>query len=302
MNTLPLASFNLTPRQRAYLINGLLLLALLFSLWRWLDALAPARVQYQRPVTETRNKPPRASTQVEVARLHLFGRHDARASTQALPPKSRLKLSLQGTLMAPERAQRRAFIADASGQQNSYAEQDKLPDGAKLLTIQQDHVVILHNGRKETLRMGKPRTAARQASESPASVNAYRGGPLKQPPPIPGIRGTGRPNIAINNAQLAVAQLKLDPARLAQQVNAVPVRKNGKITGYRLRAGRYAAVLQQLGIRPQDVVTEINGQSLSDPSAALLLLGQLQQGGPVQLTIERDGQPRTVTIDLDSQG
>ena len=302
MNTLPLARFSLTPRQRAYLINGLLLLALLISLWRWLEAIAPARVQYQRPVTEAVNNQPRSTTRVEVARLHLFGRHDARATAQALPPKSRLKLSLQGTLMATDRAQRRAFIADASGQQNSYAEQDKLPDGAKLLTIQQDHVVILHNGRKETLRMGKVRTAADPAPENATSLNAYRGGPLKQAPPIPGIRGTGTPRVAINNAQLSVAQLKLDPARLAQQVNAVPVRKNGKITGYRLRAGRYAAVLQRLGIRPQDVVTEINGQSLSDPSAALMLLGQLQQGGPVQLTIERDGQPQTVTIDLDTQG
>ncbi len=302
MNTLPLANLSITPRQRAYLLNGLLLLGLLFSLWRWLDALAPARVQYQRPVAETATTAARPGKPVAVSRLHLFGRHDSRATAQALPPKSRLKLSLQGTLMAPERAQRRAFIADASGQQNSYAEQDELPDGARLLTIQQDHVVILHNGRKETLRMGKVRAPASQAEENTASLNAYRGGPLKQPPPIPGIRGTGRPNIAINNAQLSVAQLKLDPARLAQQVNAVPVRKNGKITGYRLRAGRYAAVLQRLGIRPQDVITEINGQSLGDPSAALLLLGQLQQGGPVQLTIERDGQPQTVTIDLDTQG
>ncbi len=300
MTTVAIHFAPLTPRQWAGGLNALLLLALLFSLWRWLDVWAPAEVHYQRPET-----PPTASPAQRpagsVADLHLFGRHDARALADKPPPRSRLQLSLQGTLLAADRRQHRAFIADARGEQRSYGEQDELPGGARLLEIHRDHVILLRNGVREALYMEHAqRMAERNTDPAAVQTPAYQGGPLEQAPPIPGLRSTQAPAVTVNNAQLSVAQLKLDPARLARQVHAMPVRRNGKLVGYRLRAGRYATVLQRLGVQPQDVITEVNGQSLTDPAAAMMLMNSLQQNGPIQLTIERDGQPRTVTIDLDS--
>ncbi len=291
----------LAPRQWAWLLYGLLMAALAFSLWRWLELLVPAEadIHLPPPRAAVEAASPRAAATTSLAELHLFGIHDDKAGG-ALPPESELELSLQGTLMATDRSLRRAFIAQGDGSQASYAENDRLPGGARLLEIARDHVIVSRNGVRETLRMARARTAAAAGPAGAAPVAGYRGGPLKQAPPIPGVRGTGTPGVNVQNAQLAMADLKLDPEQIARQVNALPVRRNGKLVGYRLRAGRYAGVLQRLGVRPQDIITAINGQPLNDPAAALMLMHGLQQSGPVELTVERDGRPATVTIDLDS--
>ena len=52
------------------------------------------------------------------------------------------------------------------------------------------------------------------------------------------------------------------------------------------------------GIQPGDIVTEVNGQPISDLTALRLTIAQLPSGTTVPLEIVREGQPQTVTVTI----
>jgi general secretion pathway protein C len=76
-----------------------------------------------------------------------------------------------------------------------------------------------------------------------------------------------------------------------------PVFAGGQQKGYRLYPGRNRAQFATLGLRPGDLVTAVNGAPLDDPARGMETLRGLSSGGPVNLTIERNGVEQQVTID-----
>ena len=60
------------------------------------------------------------------------------------------------------------------------------------------------------------------------------------------------------------------------------------------------AVLDGLGLTQGDVITAINGQSVRDRSAMANMYGQLQRGGGMAVTLLRDGQQMTVSINANA--
>jgi type II secretory pathway component PulC len=62
---------------------------------------------------------------------------------------------------------------------------------------------------------------------------------------------------------------------------------NGKIQGYRVYAGSDRQTFISLGLRPGDLVTEIDGQPLVDSTVAIELFGKAASGQPVQLSVLR---------------
>lgn len=288
-----LAALNLT-------LLVLVLLAFARGIYLQTD-LIPKPLQIEQPLVQPSSTANRQ--QASISTFHIFGSKRIQQTNLSPAPATPLKLSLTGTLMAEAPSERRAFIADAKGNQNVYAVDDALPGQATVLEIQQDHVLISRAGKRETLALPESQidvSPTQTSTSNLQALTAFRGGPLNQSPPIPGIRtGSVKPGSTVVNLQQAQSQLKLDPAALARQVSASPVRKNGQLVGYRLKAGRYASVLARAGIRPTDVITELNGQSLTQASAPLTLMNALQNGGNMQITLERNGQPLTVPLELE---
>nr|VFJ76792.1 MAG: Type IV pilus biogenesis [Candidatus Kentron sp. FM]VFJ77038.1 MAG: Type IV pilus biogenesis [Candidatus Kentron sp. FM]VFK23692.1 MAG: Type IV pilus biogenesis [Candidatus Kentron sp. FM] len=96
----------------------------------------------------------------EIANLHLFGKVLSKTTapvTAEKAPATTLKLVLRGIIAAGEEETSFAIIADAKGRQNYYAVGAQLPEGATILAVHDDYVVLRHNERSETLRMLKPR-------------------------------------------------------------------------------------------------------------------------------------------------
>ena len=71
-------------------------------------------------------------------------------------------------------------------------------------------------------------------------------------------------------------------------------------SGLKIGAGAEADVLDGLGLSQGDVITAINGQSVSNRNAMANMYRQLQRGGGMAVTLLRDGQKMTVSINANA--
>jgi general secretion pathway protein C len=147
-------------------------------------------------------------------------------------------------------------------------------DGATLHSVYADRVLLDRNGRLETLRLPK---------ELAGSV-----APMGMPSPLPQAEppsGSLREVITENATRLT------DIVRLAPHV------QEGQVVGFRVNPGRDRGTFEALGLQPGDVVTDINGTVLDDPSQGLQVFQSLGESTQANVTVLRDGVPQVIVID-----
>lgn len=211
---------------------------------------------------------------------HLFGAFD---STQAVvdvdpvdAPETRLNLELRGTIAATDDEVAMAIIAEASGDEMLYAIGDAVPGGVTLHSVHPDRVLLRRGPQLETLKL--PR-----ADET--SANATR----PTPP-----RRTTRTQSGAGSLREVISR---DPARLTDVIRPQPVFRDGKQKGYRVYPGRKRQQFAALGLRPGDMITQINGMSLDDPARGMEVFRSLGDATQVSVTVERNGQAQVMTLD-----
>ena len=74
---------------------------------------------------------------------------------------------------------------------------------------------------------------------------------------------------------------------------------NGEIQGYRVYPGSDRLGFRSLGLRPGDLVTEIDGQPLDDSTVATELFGKAVSGQAVHFSILRGDELETIEIKVD---
>jgi general secretion pathway protein C len=233
-----------------------------------------------------------------VGKWHLFGNPQTIAVLQQMrnAPATTLKLTLRGTLATDDAHDGIAMIEDEHGGERAYKVGDVVVGNAKLAAVYADHVVLDHEGVAETLSLPRaeqhapPLPPANQANLAVATgARASSIPPNYAPPQLGG-------NLDWNAAQ---SKLRIDPTRLARQVHVEPVFENGKIAGARLSGGGDVAMLMsQAGLKPTDLITAINGQSLSAVSNPQQFMDNLAGAGSVSVTVLRNGKPATLTVSL----
>ena len=72
---------------------------------------------------------------------------------------------------------------------------------------------------------------------------------------------------------------------------------NGQLKGYRVFPGRNRQQFIALGLRPGDLVTEINGVALNNPAQGMEIFRTLSESSQVTVTVERNGQNQSITLD-----
>jgi general secretion pathway protein C len=230
---------------------------------------------------------PRAQT-VNIDRLiaaELFGSPSAPAEeSQSLDeaPDTRLSLTLLG-ILAGDDTDSRALIGKSGGEEKPYAIGDTVISGVTLRSIFADRVILSRAGKLETLRLNKDAPSSAQAvaarnatAASVSTTSADTGQMLSQ------IR----------------QQIMSDPTKASNYLRVQPATVGGQQRGYRIYPGREREAFQQIGLRPGDLVTAVNGVQLDDNQKALQLLGDLSQANAVTLTIERGGQVQTLNLTL----
>lgn len=235
-----------------------------------------------------------AAPQESLAGWHLFGsalgeRDPRQQAAQA--PETDQALVLVGVLALADPATGIAMIADDSGQERAYRVGQSLPGGSALRGVFASHVLLDRGGREESLRLRQPEPpAAAGAAPAPGSAPA----PMAMiAPGGPVIANAGTVDWAdVRN------QLETDPEQLARQVRVLPVIEGGAVVGMRLSGGAAAPLIARAGLRPDDVVTAVNGISVRDVGRAQQILASVRNAERVSVTVRRDGQEQTLNVDL----
>ncbi len=223
----------------------------------------------------------RAAVQ-QIAGLHLFG-DAAKAPVADVPPQSalpetKLNLVLHGVLAVADKKRAQAIIAQPNGDEQSYGVGDNLPGGAVLKEIKATSVILLRNHQFETLSL-------------PKLDLDLRGGDTTAPVQSP-------------NQDMSLRQVRdtllTDPQKLNGLIQTQPyVGQNGQLAGYRIEPGNDPGLFQRYGLQPGDIVTAINGVSLTSTSNAFQILRGLQSRDSVQVQLMRNGIPQTMSLQIE---
>lgn len=233
-----------------------------------------------------------------IASWHLFGETPVRPGAGGTAAGSTLSLILRGTVADADPKAGLAVIADAGKGERAWRVGDEVAPGTRLAAVYPDRAVFLRDGIEEVLSLPRERRLAPAdiVRPTPATV----GGRAAAAPAA--ARPTGVPAAAPpagatpSGLQQTVAGLRQNPLELARRVPVEPVLDGGKFAGLRLAAGADAALLGQVGLRPGDVVTRVNGQPVDSIARGQEILASLGGAGTVRVTVLRDGQPAELTV------
>lgn len=270
-------------------ISLLLVVALGYELARlvWLLAPMPETAPWSPPPLDNATGITANATNdyAALVNAHLFGEPGAQVQPEpgadaADAPETQLNLQLRGAIAAEDPRYAHAIIADGSGVEKVYFVKDTVPGGAILHRVQADRVILNRGGTLEALVLPKETPAGGSAG---AAVNplAARG--------TPGSRRAGPPSV-----QEVVSQ---NPAAITEIIRPQPYMPSGQLKGYRVYPGRDRERFVALGLQPGDLVTEINGMALNNPAEAMEIFRSIGDTTEVSVTIEREGQAQSLTLD-----
>ena len=289
-------------------------LCALFLLWMLVSVVALARVlmpglepqdnvglEIAVPVPSTANT---AADPSALQALNLFGRAGAVAvdvepvaaadDVMFDAKKTQLNLSLEGVVTASAQQDALAFIV-YKGRQAQYYSGDKLPLGTrvKLVKVLADHVILDNGGRYESLWLydKKNNTPAATSAAVPKRISAN-----KKPLKVADKRNDRQATALANDYR---QRLYKNPGSLAEVLRIVPAKENGQLIGYKVSPGRDKSQFEQLGFKPNDVVTSINGISLDEPSKALEIYKLMRSARQASFSLNRNGAAMDIVVSLE---
>ena len=208
-----------------------------------------------------------------IINAHLFG--EARSSTPEDAPQTSAALVLAGVLAVPDPQKGMAIIGPSAGAAKLYAVGSAVPGGVRLHAVYPDRVLLDRNGVIESLLLPKHLSAIAQAPVSALQTPAQR---------------------------LAAMAQNGGSGLLGGLVRAQAVFSGGKLSGYRIFPGGRTNVgaFTQLGLRPGDLVTAVNGTPLDDPNRGNEILQTLSSMGSANVTVLRNGQAQDLNLNLEA--
>ncbi|HEX7081949.1 MAG TPA: type II secretion system protein GspC [Gammaproteobacteria bacterium] len=214
---------------------------------------------------------------------HLFGEAPAEAPAAPIPaeveaPDTTLSIRLTGVIAGGEGGGGYAIIASGRDQEKKYGIGQAIDgtNGATLQAVYGDRVILSRGGRLETLRLPK---------ETPTTGTGPAAARLATPRPA-----------AEEDASLRTV-LSDNASRLTDIMRMAPHVEGGQMVGFRINPGRDRETFEALGLMPGDIVTDINGIVLDDPSRALQVFEALGESTQANITVLRDGVPNVMVID-----
>jgi len=239
----------------------------------------PARLAPAAPAGGT------AGDYQSVMTAHLFGEAsqnapELSADAAESAPDTTLSLQLRGAIAADDPRLAHAIIADAAGKEQVYFANATLPGGAVVQKIEPSLVILSRNGQLEVLRLPRESGAGGAAGGTPGASTAPRFMPAPAQAP---------------NVQELVSQ---QAAGFLEVVRPQPFMPNGQLKGYRVYPGPNRQQFAALGLRAGDLVTEINGIALNNPTQGMEVFRSLGDATQVTVTVERDGQPQVLSLNM----
>lgn len=268
-------------------VTALMVILLAYSLaklsWQLIPAPAAGNARPPQAQTALATRGGSASDFARIVEWHLFGHAQAQAPAAPRPvdaPDTNLNLVLRGVAFSEDQSVAHAIIA-AGNNETQYTVGAKLQGNVELKEIHPDRVVLLHNGRYETLRL--PRDSA--VGGAAAAVR-----PAPPSRPVPATPPSGLREIRDN--------LLNNPQSFTDIMRINPVNQDGAFIGFRVAPGRKRAMLRQLGLQEGDIITSVNGIQLDDPAKGLEVLNDLRTADEVAVTILRQGVEESLSLQV----
>ncbi|MGI9258499.1 MAG: type II secretion system protein GspC [Gammaproteobacteria bacterium] len=268
------------------IVSALLILALAYKLAELTWALFPGISAddpppvVNTPVAQAGSAPQTGIDLSGISEASLFGV----ASAEPPPvddsvvdaPETNLNLELRGIVASNDDKAGWAIIADGRGLEKTYFVGETIDNagGTVLHSVYGNRVILNRAGNLETLSLPK------ELSSSPVTIAA-------------------RPQVAQPAAPASSLQqvISQNASRITDILRVVPHIEQGQMVGFRLNPGESREQFDALGLLPGDVVTDINGTALTDPSRGLLVFEALGEATMANVTVIRNGQPEVLAID-----
>ncbi len=272
-------------RYLPYIVSALLIVALALKLAELTWTLIP-RTPADAPAPAVSAPVARAGSvavdldYAAIAAGHLFGEASQTpapvADTVVDAPDTNLNLELRGIVSNQDSSNGLAIIADGRGQAKTYSVGDAIDGGGGtvLHAVYADRVILNRAGNLETLRL------PRELSENPVTMAARP--------------SAARPTVAPSSLRDVISE---NASRITDVLRVVPHIQQGQMIGFRVNPGQARDQFDALGLLPGDVVTDINGTLLTDPSRGLLVYEALGESTVANVTVLRNGQPQVLAID-----
>ena len=224
-----------------------------------------------------------ANTQA-IADTHIFGVASGGENQAAQPVVKEISnlrdtrlvnLTLKGTIASDPAQMAVAIIADGANVERTYTIGASVTAGAILHAVYTDRVVLNENGVLTNLKLPQdfPDTTSKVTRRNTTT--------------------TSRVN---NNSRSIQSVVARNVSKLADVIRPTPYFVNGQQQGYRVYPGRNRAQFAALGLRPGDLIKDIDGQALSDPTQAMQIFQSLDSADQVSVTVERNGQPQVIIL------
>ncbi len=269
-------------------VTFLLVVAIAYQLSRLTWAVMPGAVPAAFPPTDRPSNAPAAaapsSSHEGLLGSGLFGVAAKETVQQALPvevdaPDTTLSLTLTGILSREGDPNGQAIISANRGQEKTYQIGQAIDsaNGTTLHSVFADRVLLNRGDRLETLRL--PKDLLANAGPAPRVAT-----PVMAPAAASG-------NDTLRNV------ISQNASRLTDIVRLAPHVQEGKVVGFRVNPGRDRESFEALGLLPGDIVTDINGVVLDDPSRGLAAFEALGEATMANVTVLREGTPTVLVID-----
>ncbi len=265
-------------------ITTVLVIAIAYQLatltWTLVPGSTPVAAPVPRPLEAGGGAPSSDYSVLLNPDLDLFGVEAEQSEVVVAPvadaPDTTLSLTLKGILSKEGDPNGSVIIANSRNEEKTYyvGQTIEAADGATLHSVYADRVLLNRSGRLETLRL-------------PKDLTASAGSPMAMPSPLPQAEQPGSLREIISE----------NATRFTDIMRPVPHVQEGQIVGFRVNPGRDRATFEALGFQPGDVVTDINGTLLDDPSQGLQVFQSLGESTQANVTVLRDGVPQVIVID-----
>ena len=244
---------------------------------------APVVTSNASPVT-LKNVPQTKSSSVDINKItsaNLFGAYQA----QNIEPDeldltdvadTTLNLNLHGTLLSDISEQSRAII-EVDGKDKVFSIGEEIQKNVSLYAVESNQVILDNRGKKEALRLPREeetagptqgRVQARTSSKTADRIaRDMRNSALKNPSSITDI-------LRLKKGQTSTGQ-----------------------KGFRVYPGKNRTRFKELGLKPGDFVTQVNGLSVGDQNP-FQVIQTLGTSTFINLSIERNGQLMNLSFDI----
>jgi type II secretion system protein C len=195
------------------------------------------------------------------------------------------------------------IVETTDGEQALYRLGETIPNVGRVLSISRNQAIVLHNGHRVALQIPNP-GEGEAPGPTPFGVPSRRfRGPRNFPRGRVGMpfgshsrppSNTGVSRLASNRYVIGRATVDgnlSEIGSLLAQIRAVPNMENGSANGFRLSQIQPGSIFQQIGLENGDVITEAQGQQITDPMRAMSLVSALRNSPSISLSLIRNGSP-----------